>query len=507
MPRSHARSLGRALCLAAAGVAGTNAARASDWTRFRGPNGTGVSADAGLPAEIGRDRNVLWSVPLPKGNSSPIVVDGRVFLTGYEGDERLALCYDAATGRAVWRKSVTKARTETFHPINGPTTPTPATDGRSVFVFFPEVGLLAYGRDGQELWRTPLGPFASVQGLATSPIHVEGRVVLLVDTPEEAYLAAFDAATGRQVWKTARPTGVLGSYTTPTTYAPADGPVQIVVAGALELTAYDAGSGARIWWAPGVASFPAAPPFVAGDSVFTVEPGGGVSWPPFTEPLTQFDANKDGRIEIAEAASDPIWARSLKGIDDNLGNRDGIVTKEEYATADGGANDGGLVRTRLGGKGDVRKTNVVWRQDKGMPFLSGALLYHGVLSVVRNAVVSAFDPETGKLLNQQRLKNALGEYYASPVAGDGKIYIASLDGKVTVLRAGADAEVVSTGDLGEPVVATPAIADGRVLIRTEKTLYAFAGARPIKDARGETRSSSPSSSPPRPGRTPRAAPR
>jgi outer membrane protein assembly factor BamB len=488
----HALRRTRARCLIILSCAA--AASASDWPRFRGPNGTGVSADVGLPAEIGRDRNVLWSVALPRGNSSPIVAGGRVFLTAYEGDERVTLCFDAATGRPGWRRSVTRARAETFHPLNGPATPTPTTDGRSVFVFFPEVGLLAYTRDGEELWRRPLGPFASVQGLASSPIVVDGRIVLLVDTPEEAYLATFDAATGKTVWKIPRQTGVLGSYTTPTTWAPASEATQLVVAGARELTAYDSATGARLWWAPGVASYPAAPPFVAGDSVFTVEPAGGVSWPPFAEPLKLFDANKDGRIEVEEAASDPIWARSLKGIDENVGNRDGIVTPEEYAKADGGADDGGLVRTRVGGRGDVRRTHVVWRHDKGMPFLSGALLYEGVLSVVRSAVVSAFDPETGKLLAQQRVRNALGDYYASPVAGDGKIYVASLDGKLSVLRSGAGGSVLSTSDLGEQIVATPAIAEGRLFVRTETTLYAF-GLKPGSPSPRPTRSSPPAHRP------------
>src|SRR4029077_15193097 len=108
---------------------------ASDWPRFRGPNGAGVSSDRGLPAEIHPDRN-LWKVKTPKGNSSPILVQGRLCITGHDGDERSVLCYDAASGVLLWRKSVTKARPEVANPVNGPTTPTPVTDGRSIFVFF-----------------------------------------------------------------------------------------------------------------------------------------------------------------------------------------------------------------------------------------------------------------------------------------------------------------------------------------------------------------------------------
>lgn len=445
---------------------------ASDWPRFRGPNGTGVSTDRGLPEEIDRDKNVLWSTATPKGNSSPIVVGGRLFLTGHEGDERIVLCFNAATGEQIWSRSLTKTRSETYNPLNGPATPTPATDGRNIFVFFPELGLVAHDRDGKELWRTPLGPFTAIQGLAVSPVYVDGKIVLLVDTPEEAYIAAFDAETGEPGWRTERPTGVLGSYATPTVHSRDGEPTQIVVAGAVELTGYEASTGKRLWWARRVTVTPSAPPFVAGDSVYTVEQA-DQGWPPFSEVLAQFDSDKDGRVAVADAAGDTTWTRSLIGIDRNAGNGDDIVTKEEYTKVSGGIIGGGLTRTRVDGRGDVSETHVVWRHTQGMPSIAGALLYKDVLYVVRNAIVSTFDPETGKRLRRERLMAALGDYYASPVAGDGKIYLASLEGKVTVLKAGADWQVVSTGDLGEQVIATPAIADGRVYFRTDGRLYGF----------------------------------
>src|SRR5262249_6952442 len=221
------------------------------WPRFRGPNGSGVSPDRGLPTEINRERNVVWKTRIPKGNSSPIVAQGRVYITGHEGDERILLCYDAAIGSLLWRSAVSKARTEFPHPLNGFTTPTPATDGRSIFVFFPDIGLLAFDPDGKELWRTPLGPFGAIQGLAASPIYVEGSLAVLIDTPEEAYLAAFDGRTGKPVWKAERLAGFMGSYSTPVLYQPSGKPAQIVVAGALELTGYQAKTGERLWWARG----------------------------------------------------------------------------------------------------------------------------------------------------------------------------------------------------------------------------------------------------------------
>jgi outer membrane protein assembly factor BamB len=457
---------------------------ASEWPRYRGPNGSGVSEDRALPSEMGKDRNVVWKASTLKGHSSPIVVKDRVFLTGHEGDERALVCYDAAKGTLLWRKGVTKARTETAHPLNGPTTPTPATDGRSIFAFFPEFGLLAYGFDGTERWRVPMGPFAAIQGIASSPVYAEGNVVLLVDTPEEAYLTAFDARTGKQNWKTERPVGMLGSYSTPAVYQPKGGPAQIVVNGAVELTGYQARTGERLWWARGVTSGPAAAPLIAGNAVYTVEPGGDEAAPPYKTISKGFDKNEDGKVEIAEITgttlNDQIMLRVFKALDKHAGNNDGVITEEEYNSSF--APDkikGGLVRTRLDGKGDVSQTHVGWRHPKGLPYVTAPLLYRNVLYVIRNGgILSTFDPESGKLLREERLKDAIGAYYASPVAAAGKIYFISQNGKLSVVEAGADWKVLSTADLEEDVIATPAIADNRLYVRTAQTLYCFGEKRP-----------------------------
>jgi outer membrane protein assembly factor BamB len=447
----------------------TNLAPASDWSRFRGPNGTGVSTDLGLPAELDREKNLSWSIKVPEGNSSPIIVNGRLILTAHEGDQRIVLCYDSLSGKQLWRKSVIKSRTESFNPINGPTTPTPVSDGNRIFVFFPEIGLLAFDSKGKELWRKPLGPFNSIQGMAVSPIYVEDKIALLVDTADESYLACFDATTGKQIWKAVRPTNILGSYSTPALYVRPPEPTQIVVPGSVELTGYLAQTGERLWWAQGVTTSPSAPAFVYGDSIYTIESAGG-AWPPF--PLDQFDKNHNRIIEAGEYAKDPVWERQFVSIDKKLGNGDRDITEDEYKMAEK-VDGGGLVRTRLNGKGDVSESHVVWRYNKGTGTLAGALLYQNVLYFINNAIVSTFDPESGKLLRQERIKNALGEYYASPVAADGKIYLVNIEGKVTVLKAGADWQVLSTGDLGEQTIATPAISDGRIYFRTSGTLFCF----------------------------------
>src|SRR5438477_11393705 len=197
----------------------------ADWPRFRGPNGSGVSEATGLPDRFGASENLVWRTPVPPGASSPVVAGGRVFVTAYEDAKRIVLCLDADSGRVLWRQSVEKNHTERQTKPNDPATPTPVTDGANLFVFFPEFGLLSYSADGRERWRVPLGPFNPPHGMATSPILAGGNVILAADQIAGSFVAAFDSATGKLVWKADRP-NLVGGYSTPVTREPARGPVE-----------------------------------------------------------------------------------------------------------------------------------------------------------------------------------------------------------------------------------------------------------------------------------------
>lgn len=304
-------------------------------------------------------------------------------------------------------------------------------------------------------------------------------VYLLIDTPEQAWLGSYALKTGKPEWKVERPIGFLGEYATPAVHTAADGRTLIIAAGAIELTAYDAKTGERVWWAKGVTTYPAAPPLVTSEAVFTVEPFGDGGAPPWKNTVEQFDRDKDGVLQLTEVSGDTpgasIWRRILTSIDRNQGNKDGKVTEAEFTGAFVAKGDsGGLVRTNIEGKGDVSATAIGWRHTKGLPYVTAPLLYKDVLYLVRNGgIVSTFDPKSGKLLREARLKDAIGEYYASPVAAEGHIYYVSKDGKITVTTASADWEVTASANLEEEVIATPAIAGGRIFIRTDKTLYCF----------------------------------
>jgi hypothetical protein len=171
---------------------------------------------------------------------------------------------------------------------------------------------------------------------------------------------------------------------------------QIIVSGALELTGYDVKTGKRLWWARGVTVAPAALPLIAGDSVYTLEPKEGEP-PPYSQMLKDFDKDKNGKIELTEVSgssvNEAIMGRIFRSIDRNLGDNDGVVTEKEWTDSfNSGGEAGGLVRTRLGGSGDVGKSHVVWRQSKGLPYVTAALLYDNVLYVVRNGGILSRKP-------------------------------------------------------------------------------------------------------------------
>lgn len=444
-----------------------------DWPRFRGPNGSGVSPARNLPVEFGKEKNVRWKAEVPKGTSSPIIAGDRVYLTGFEKDDRLVLCLDAKKGTLLWKQALPKERAESAHPLNGPSTPTPASDGDHVYVFFPEVGLVSYDKAGKLRWKTPLGPFHSVQGLAASPVLAGGLVILLVEQTKDSFVAAFDARTGKQRWKADRAGTVLGSYSTPLIYKPKNGPEQVIVFGSLEATGYQVATGERLWWLNGLAVGPAASPTLVGDTLYANEPAGTDLETPFST-FTPMDKNKDGKIERAEIAGAGM-VRLLMSVDETFGNNDGVFEESEWRKFEAsGKEGGGLMALEMGGRGDVAKTAVRWRAKKSIPYLTGSLVQNGVLYLVRDGgILTSYDSGTGAVLKEGRVEGAIDKYYASPVAGDGKLYLTSENGKISVIRAGAQWERLAVNDLEEPVYAAPALTDGSVIVRTRGSLYCF----------------------------------
>src|SRR3954468_4060121 len=201
-----------------------------DWPQFRGPNGSGVSTDRNLPVEVGPDRNVIWKTPLPPGHSSPVLAGPNIFVTAFQGQTLLTIGLDRATGKVRWTQKAPRPRVEWMQDTNSPASPSPVSDGRNVYVFFGDFGLICYSIDGEERWKVPLGPFNNPNGHGTSPILADDLLILICDQDTDAYLLALDKETGKVRYKVARPEVTRG-YSVPAVYRPRTGPAELIVPG------------------------------------------------------------------------------------------------------------------------------------------------------------------------------------------------------------------------------------------------------------------------------------
>jgi outer membrane protein assembly factor BamB len=449
---------------------------AAEWARFRGPNGSGVAEGPALPAEIGPDKNVLWKTVLPMGKSSPVVTADRIFLTAHDAGRLFTLALDRRTGKILWHREAPGHRDEKRHKLNDPAAPTPVSDGTNVYTFFAGYGLVSYGSDGEERWRLPLGPFTNFHGMGASPVLANGKVLMICDQDQGAFLIAVDQKSGKPVWKSERPE-MVHSFSTPVVYRGKAGRDELIVPGSYQMTSYDIATGKMIWRVNGLTYQVKSVPVIGGETLYFNgwapggEPGERLELPGFKEMLASHDANHDGKLSKEEVPRN--WHPGTWDMQDL--DKDGLLDARDwqyYRLRRTSSNS--LMAIKLGGEGDVTSSHVLWRYDKSLPDVPGVLLYRSVLYLIRNGgILQTVDPSTGKVFKQGRLAHALDEYYASPVAGDGKVYLVSRNGSVSVLEAGTEWRLLSTAEFGEEVFATPAIADGQIWLRTASALYAF----------------------------------
>ena len=442
----------------------------NEWLQFRGPNGTGVADGFALPAEFSATKNLVWKTPVPFARSSPVVTAERVFLTASEGDKLITLALNRKTGKVLWRREAVRARHMPIYRANDAASPSPVSDGKNVFVFFAELGLISYGPDGKERWRVPLGPFNSFYGMAGSPVLAGNTLVMVCDQRADSFIVAVDARDGKVLWKQNRSN--YEAYSTPAIYKPKSGPAQVIVLGSHTVDAYSLDKGERLWWVARIGAYPKGVPLLGTDMVYVMGDGGEEPFlPPFDESL-KADSNKDGRLQREEVKANADAYDHFGWLDSN---NDGTIERAEYDFVRNSTTAGhGLTAIRLSGQGDLTSSNVVWRVTKAYPSIPAPLIYRGVMYLMKEGgIVSSLDPASGQVLKQGRTPQALEEYYASPVAADGKVFLVSASGKVTVLKADGQWEILATSDLDEEVWATPAIAGGNLYIRTRNALYSF----------------------------------
>lgn len=423
----------RLALLAACAVAGW----AQNWPQFRGEHASGVADGQKLPA----DWNVAWKTEIPGlGHSSPIVWGDRIFVTAAISSDKNFLfeavlkgavdmrtdaasqqwrvfCLDRKSGKILWERLASEGVPNIHrHPHNSYASETPATDGEHVVVSFGSQGLYCYNFKGDLLWKKDLGVIHAGKynnpeytwGTASSPVIYGKRAIVLCDSLGDGYLAAFDVDTGREMWKTKRESNP--SWSTPGIF---EG--QVVVNAAPLIQGYDLETGKELWRL-GPSSTNTTPTPVFGEGLMFVANG-----------------------------YNPI--------------------KPIYALRPGARGDLTL-------KGDATSSDAVaWSDMRNGPYMATPLLYRGVLYVVStNGVLTAFEAKTGKQFYQKRI--APGAYTSSPIASDGKIFIGDEEGNLRVVKAGEEFEILEKKDFGEVLMATPAISQNMMVVRTQHNLWA-----------------------------------
>jgi len=449
--------------------------RAANWPRFRGPEARGLGTGENVPTEFGPDKNVLWRVPLPIGVSSPCIWGDRIYITAYKKNknELAFYCIDRKSGRILFERNPGAKRIEKAHPISSPASATPTTDGHRVYVFFGSIGLLCYDMAGNELWRVPLGPFTFLfeWGEASSPLLCGDVVIQNCDNDGDSFLISVDKRTGKINWRTERPLASV-SYATPTLWDTGQNR-RLVIVGSGRVQFYDPATGQEVAWVTGLPRIMIPTPVVADGLLYVVGWSRGGSGRDVVEILMIYkDKNKDGKL-----SRDELPEGFRPQFDRGDVNKDGVLAgaelKETFSQKGKFPGGGSLIMAiRSGGTGDITGSHVVWKYDRGAPYVPSPLVVNGRLYIVKDGgIASCFDAKTGQhRWNRVRL-GSVGAYYTSPVTADGKVYFASERGVVTVVAESPEFKKLAKNDLKETIMATPAILDGRIYLRTAEALY------------------------------------
>jgi outer membrane protein assembly factor BamB len=389
---------------------------ADDWAQFRGPGGTGVSAEKDLPLEWGAQKNVRWRVALPDaGNGSPIVSKGRVFVTVAEdkGKKRSLLCIDRKTGKTLWTRTVPFGGAEATHADNPYCGTTPCADGERVVVWHSSAGAHCYDFEGKPLWSRDLGKFEHMWGYGASPVFHEDRVLLNCGPGERTFLVALDKRTGEVVWKHEEPGGGLkewvGSWGTPVVIE-VEGRQEVVVGFPSAVKGFDPKTGKVLWTCGGL-----------------------------------------GKLVYADVV---------------VGNGVGVATGEDEA--------GDSIGFRLGGKGDVTATHRLWARPRALEVGTGLILGPHLWTIDNGGILRCTDAKTGEEVHKERLPQ--GAAWSSMISAAGRVYVTARSGETLVLQLDPKAvKILAANSLGEKSNSTPALSDGEIFLRTHKAIYCIRG--------------------------------
>jgi outer membrane protein assembly factor BamB len=400
---------------------------AGPWAQFRGPNGSGTSAEKGLPVNWGPQEGIAWKAELPgAGASTPIILGDRIFLTCYSGYgvpgrpegeigqlKRHVVCLSRNDGKVLWNKPVAAKMPEepAIREGHGYATNSAVTDGERLYIFLGKSGVVAFDLEGKQLWQADVGAKTSGWGTGASPV-LYGDLVIINASVESESLVALDKQTGKEKWRAG---SIKQSWNTPILVAAA-GKAELVVAIFGKVLGFDPATGEALWSCATDIGWYMVPSLVAGD---------------------------------------------------------GIV----YCI--GGRGTGGALAVRCGGRGDVTASHRLWTLKKGSN-VSSPILHEGHLYSAHenDGVAYCVEAKTGRVVYAERLQGA-GQIYASPVLADGKLYYTSRGGRTFVVAAKPKFELIATNELGRVGTfnASPAVAGGCLFLRADQWLFCIGAAK------------------------------
>ncbi|QDU45789.1 outer membrane biogenesis protein BamB [Symmachiella dynata] len=482
----------RSICLATA-VLSTCALHAEDWPQFRGPNCSGISTTtATLPVEFSETEHVLWSDEIGEGVGSPVIAAGRLFVTAMVDKETVGLlAFDAKTGKPIWKQTWKTGPLAEVHETNSHASTTPAADADHVYVYFPTMGMLAFdAATGAQLWekKLPVPFFVFKWGPAMSPVLYKDLVIFCQDDDLAPAIYALNKETGEIVWMDDR-SDMAVNYSHPV-ICETDQGEELVVAGTGKLIGYDPNNGERLWYAKVLLRNIKTTPVCQDGTIYISLQSGGIANQWLATADQAETGNSDGKLtreemqgfvgetKIPESFFKKTFERGDK-------NKDGFLEGEEldfaflhpdnFAGARFDAEEAGdqfVLAVRGGGRGDVTDSHVLWKhKTKYTDHIVSPFVHDGRMFLIKGGgITTVFDTEEGKVLRRAKRISNTSEYFASPIYGDGKIYLAGENGFVVVLADDPDYEILAKNDMGDSIVGTPAIADGRLYIRTRTKL-------------------------------------
>lgn len=461
------------------------------WPQFRGVNGQGRASD-GLtyPARLSTDANLLWKCPVSAGLSSPVIWKDRILLTGIRTDTLETVCIDRESGRVLWIRPIKPEKIERVYDFSSPATPSVVTDGKRVFSYFGSYGLLCYDFEGKLLWEKIIPHAGNMYGTAVSPVLADGMLILSRDSDKDPWLEVMEPATGKTIWHIDRP-GFRANWSTPVVIDNR-GQKELLIYGIWWLKSYRLSDGTELWSFPGLTDEPVTHPLTAEGLVYITSYNMKTNHevlglPTWDSVIRLYDKDTDGQINLEEArANNSILSRYD---DDGEGNhplwgfhrwldadKNGKINETEWGKVvkwvDGFPHENGLFALRPPTEAG-KDPELVWRHDYGIPECPTPVYADDLLFMTMSGgILSCLDAKTGELKYREKT-GAGGPCYASPVYADGKIYLATGRGDVTIVKAGEKFEILWQGNLGERIMATPALADGKIYLRSFGTLWAF----------------------------------